>query len=232
VEAGETLQTVFYDDEKKGKVRVDAAKNAVAHKAVFAMNTDYYTYRIGSSRRTGVVIRNGELLIDDPYTEPKSLFPNLDTIAFYPDGRMEVAHSYEHTGKWFIENGAVNVYSFGPYLIRDGVVNSDLYAGNNLTSKNPRCAIGMVEPGHYVMILCEGRLKRSGGVTMNQLALMMKKKGATQAINLDGGQTAVMCFMGKQLNQIGKYNGKTNARETCDILCIGTSDMVGNTEFR
>ena len=223
VSAGEYLKTYFYDDQKKGKTRVDAAKNAIAHKAVFAMNTDYYTYRVGGPRRVGIVIRNGEVLYDDAYTTAKNLFPNLDTVAFYPDGSLAVAHSYEHDAAYFVSQGAENVYSFGPYLIRDGEVNPDLYSGNNLTSKNPRCAIGMVEPGHYVMILAEGRLKRSGGVTMNALALMMKSKGCTQAINLDGGQTAVMVFMGKQLNQIGKYNGKTSARQTCDIMAIGTS---------
>ena len=231
VDAGEYLKTYFYDEEKKGKVRVDAAKNAIAHKSVFAMNTDYYTYRISSTRHTGIVIRNGEILYDDPYTKPTTLFPNLDTVAFFPDGRLEVAHSYENTAQTLLDAGAENVYSFGPYLIRDGAVNTDIYTGANLTSKNPRAAIGMVEPGHYVCIMCEGRLKRSGGVTMNQLALMMKSKGCTQAINLDGGQTCVMIFMGKQLNLIGKYDGKTSARETCDIMAIGTSEQVGNVTF-
>ena len=232
VEAGEYLKTLFYDDEKKGKVRVDAAKNAIKHQSVFAMNTDYYTYRISSTRHTGVVIRNGQILYDDPYTKATTLFPNLDTLAFYPDGRLEVAHSEEHGAQWFIDQGAENVYSFGPYMIRDGVVNSDMYNSRNTKYKSPRCAVGMVEPGHYVAIICEGRMKTSSGVTINALALMMKEKGCTQAINLDGGQTAVMVFMGKQLNKIGKYDGKTSARETCDIMAIGTSELVGNVEFK
>ena len=232
LEAGNRLKTAYYDEEKKGHKVVDAAENALLHKAVFATNTDYYTYRVSGPRRTGVEIRNGEIIYDDGYKKAMNLFPNLDTLAFYPDGRLEVAHSYEYTASDFISKGAENVYSFGPYLIRDGVVNSALYSGSNLTSKNPRFAIGMIEPGHYVCILCEGRLKRSSGVTMNQLALLMKQKGCTQAINMDGGQTCVMVFMGKQLNQIGKYDGKTSARKTCDIMYIGTSDLVGNVTFK
>lgn len=232
VSAGEYFKTLFYDPAKRGKVRVDAAKNAIAHKTVFAMNTDYYTYRISGPRRTGVVIRNGEVLYDDAYPKATNLFPNLDTLAFYPDGRLEVAHSYEHDAKYFIEQGAENVYSFGPYLIRDGELNPDMYDRRNTKYKSPRCAVGMVEPGHYVAIITEGRMKRSSGVTVNGLALMMKAKGCTQALNLDGGQTAVMVFMGKQLNQIGKYDGKTSARETCDIMAIGTSELVGNVTFK
>lgn len=232
LEAGERIRTLFYDDTKREKVRVDAAQNALSHKVVFATNTDYYTYRIGSPRRTGVVIRNGELLIDDPYPKPNTLFPNLDTLAFYPDGRLEVAHSHEHTGKELLASGAENVYSFGPILVRDGVLNPDVMQGVDMTSAQPRYGIGMIEPGHYVAILAEGRLPRSGGVSKYQLAAMLKRRGCVQAINLDGGQTAVMVFMGKQINQIGKYDGKTSARPTCDILAVGTSELVGNVDFQ
>ena len=81
-------------------------------------------------------------------------------------------------------------------------------------------------------ILAEGRLKDSNGVSVKQLALMMREKGCTVAYNLDGGQTAVFEFMGKQLNRIGVYDGKTNARKTCEILGIGTSEQVGNVELK
>lgn len=235
VDAGEYLKTLFYDENKKGAKRVDAAKNATEHKSVFAMNTDYYTYRVSSNngRRTGVVVRNGKVLYDDGYKKENTYFPNLDMVAFFPDGRLEVYHSYEFTGKQLVEMGAENVYSFGPYLIRDGKLSDAVFSNSSVENKNPRCAIGMVEPGHYVAIMAEGRLDRSGGITMNHLALLMKKKNCETAINLDGGQTAVMCFMGKQINRIGKYDGgKTNARETCDILTIGTSEQVGNVEWQ
>ncbi|NCB36699.1 MAG: hypothetical protein EOM58_11740 [Clostridia bacterium] len=46
------------------------------------------------------------------------------------------------------------------------------------------------------------------------------------AFNLDGGQTAVMVFMGQQLNKIGIYDGKTNSRPTSEVLGIGHSDQV------
>ena len=232
---GELLRTVWRDEEKKAKERGDAAETARMHKAVFAMNTDYFTYRVDvhNSRKTGVVIRDGEILYDDRYTEQqvtKSLFPNLDTLAFYPDGSMSVHHSYDLTAQEYIDAGAYAVYSFGPYLIKDGQLSERAYTSSD--AKNPRCAIGMVEPGHYVAIMCEGRLSRSNGVDMEYLAKLMRSKNCQIAFNLDGGQTAVMCFMGKQLNLIGKYDGKTNARPTCDILAFGTSEQVGVYEVQ
>lgn len=231
LDAGEMLRTVQNDPEKMGKVRVDATETAKKHNVVFAMNTDYYTYRVAvnNNRHTGIVIRDGRILYDDPYTEKQvtnSMFPNLDMLAFMPDGSLKVYHSWEKTAQEFIDEGVQTVYSFGPYLLLDGKVSERAYANNE--NKNPRCAIGMVEPGHYVAIMCEGRLKRSAGVTISYLAKMMRAKGCQVAFNMDGGQTAVMVFMGKQLNQIGAYDGgKTNSRPTSEVLGFGTSEQVG-----
>lgn len=236
LDAGEMLCTVQNDPEKMGKVRVDATETAKKHNVVFAMNTDYYTYRVAvnNNRHTGIVIRDGRILYDDPYTEKQvtnSMFPNLDMLAFMPDGSLKVYHSWEKTAQEFIDEGVQTVYSFGPYLLLDGKVSERAYANNE--NKNPRCAIGMVEPGHYVAIMCEGRLKRSAGVTISYLAKMMRAKGCQVAFNMDGGQTAVMVFMGKQLNQIGAYDGgKTNSRPTSEVLGFGTSEQVGTYEVQ
>lgn len=236
VEKGEILKTVQNDAEKMGKVRVDATETAKKHNVVFAMNTDYYTYRVAvnNSRKTGVVIRDGQILYDDRYTEKQvsdSLFPNLDTLTFYPDGSMSVHHSWELTAQEYIDNGAYDVYSFGPYLIKDGKLSERAY--NSSDSRNPRAAVGMVEPGHYVAIMCEGRLKRSTGVTVGYLAKLMRAKGCQVAFNIDGGQTAVVVFMGKQLNMIGAYDGgKTNSRPTSEVMGFGRSDQVGVYEVK
>lgn len=236
VEKGELLKTTQNDPVKMAKVRVDATETAKKHGIVFAMNTDYYTYRVAvkNSRKTGVVIRDGEILYDDRYTEKQvtpSLFPNLDTLAFYPDGSLSVHHSYDLTAQEYIDAGAYDVFSFGPYLIKDGKLSEKAYTSSD--TRNPRAAIGMVEPGHYVAVMCEGRLKRSTGVTMSYLAKLMRSKNCQVAFNIDGGQTAVVVFMGKQLNQIGAYDGgKTNSRPTSEVVGIGHSDQVGIYEVK
>lgn len=236
VESGELLKTIQNDPEKMGKVRADAMETAKKHGVVFAMNTDYYTYRVSvdNGRKTGTVIRDGRILYDDRYTEKeyaKNYFPNLDSLAFYPDGSMSVHRPYELTAQDYIDRGAYAVYSFGPYLIKDGKLSEAVYTAND--AKNPRAAIGMIEPGHYMAIMCEGRLKRSTGVTMSYLAKLMRDRGCQVAFNMDGGQTAVMIFMGKQLNQIGAYDGgKTNSRPTSEVMGIGYSEQVGVYEVK
>ncbi len=237
IEQGEMLRTIWNDDVKRTKVRVDAAETAKKHNVVFATNTDYFTYRVDvkNGRPTGVVVRNGEILFDDGYATrekaDKAGMPNLDMVAFMKDGSLQVFRSDEISAQEMIDLGAYDVYSFGPYLMKDGKLSQQAYDANE--SKNPRCALGMVEPGHYVYIMVEGRLDRSHGITMKELAKLMRAKGCENAINLDGGQTAVLIFMGKQLNKIGSYDGgKTNSRPTCEVMGVGYSEQVGTYEVK
>jgi LmbE family N-acetylglucosaminyl deacetylase len=202
----------------------DATVTARKYGTVFGINTDYYTYRLGGPRAEGIEIRDGAIVIDDPFSVPTSFFPPLDTLALFPDGSMQVHASLDLCAQDYLDMGATDVYSFGPWLINNGELNPASDSWN--TSTEPRCAIGMIEPGHYVVIMAEGRIKESDGISKLLLALLMQQKGCQVAFNLDGGQTAVILFMGRQLNVIGEYDGKTNARRTTEILGIGTSADV------
>lgn len=225
-EAGEMFDSIQYDYDAIGEVSVDASEIAKKYGTVFAVNTDYYTYRVASKtlRKKGIVIRDGQILLNDPYTGATTNFPNLDTLALFPDGSMTVHTSYDLTAQEYLDLGATDVYAFGPYLISDGELNPAAEGWADYT--NPRCAIGMIEPGHYAAVMAEGRLTTSEGITMTHLAALMQNMGCTVAFNLDGGQTSVMLFLGRQLNAIGEYDGNTSARETTEILGIGTSALV------
>ena len=73
-------------------------------------------------------------------------FPNLDNLALYADGNMEVYYSDEKTAQEYQEMGAVDVLAFGPVLVRDGQLNTEALEKYG-TSHAPRTAIGMVEKG-------------------------------------------------------------------------------------
>ncbi len=235
-EAGELIQNFEVDPAKKSKARADAAETARNHKLVFAANGDYYNYRMGSKNGhpVGIEIRNGEIYFDTRYSyDETEFFPNLDTLAFYQDGRVDVHHSFEVSAEEYLAQQAYMVFSFGPYLIRNGQLSEWVLDAGKTKAKNPRHSFGMVEPGYYVDIMCEGRLgSRSEGVTMPQMALISQAAGLQECCNLDGGQTCVVIFMGHQLNKIGKYDGKTNARPTCEVFGGAFSDQVGSYELK
>lgn len=229
VEAGEVFKAVPADPEKWGKAKdVVAAKIASDNKVVFGMNNDYYTYRIARKIMVGIVLRDGQIISEKTVKYPRQRFPTLDTLALMPDGSMNVYYSDELTAQEYLDLGVKDVFSFGPILIRDGELNQDVITYNFGQTNQPRCAVGMVEPGHYYAVLMEGRLNKvSNGETIPFLMDLMQKGGCQTAFNLDGGQTAVMVFMGKQITRIGSYNGgKTSPRTTTDIIGIGYSELV------
>lgn len=226
--AQEQVGSILYDPEHPQKTHVQTALIARQNQVVFGMNTDYYTYRIGRKTITGMVIRDRNVFFDRVPEANRSQFPNLDTLAMYENGSWQVYHSDELTADEYLAKGAVDVYSFGPYLVRDGEINPFIAKMTNGKTPQPRVAIGMIEPGHYYAMLAEGRIKnKSVGVSIEHMANHMLDAGCVQALNLDGGQTAVMSFMGDQVTRIGKYSGgRTNPRATTEIIGVGHSDLI------
>ena len=232
LEKGERVGSVLMYPEEIGKNQkrhVQPAQIARENQVVFAMSTDYYTYRIGRNSIVGAVIRGGQILYDNAPAHNRSKFPNLDTLAMFSDGSWLVFYSDEYTAEELLAMGAVDVFCFGPYLVRDGQLNpfvEMMYSGK---TTQPRCAIGMIKPGHYFAALAEGGMAReSVGVTIAQLAECMRAAGCTQALNLDGGQTGVILFMGEQISRIAQYSGgRTHPRASTEILGVGRSELAG-----
>ena len=199
--------------------------------AVLAVNGDYASYRWSNMRypkeryKVGILLRDGEIQSSETKKSGNTSFPNLDTLAIYPDGRMEVHDSRELTAEEYVEKGAVHVLAFGPWLIRDGVLNPLLAKFGS--SRAPRTAIGMVEPWHYFAMMVEGRSKNSKGGDISFLARKLLDRGCTEALNLDGGETSCMLFMGKQINVVGSaHNSRGFARKGAEFLSIGISALT------
>lgn len=179
---------------------------------MLAMSDDYYGYR--QYRRDlkkatwppGIILRNGEIF----YTltrdsSKKRNFPPMDTLAVYPDGSMKVRICDELTAEEYLADGATQVFSFGPWLIRDGQANEDvLHPKKNdiMKNSNPRAVMGMVEPFHYIlMVVGVPNENRYVGVSGEWLINKLLEYGCTEALNLDGGGTACMIFNGKTIIQ-------------------------------
>ena len=229
-EAGELPVTVFNDPDKPKSGKEYMRNIAMNNKVVFATTTDYYIYRIKQKYPTGIEVRNGEVMFDDPHKLEYSWgsMPTYETLALYRDGHGESLPNKDKSAPDYVSEGATQVFSFGPCLVKDGELTQ---YSKELTNKsyNPRLAIGVVENGHYVVVMCEGRIKRSKGTQMAYLAELMMREGCTIAVNMDGGQSAAIAFMGHQLNQV--WSQQPNGREQADVLAFGFSDQVGSFEM-
>ena len=104
--------------------------------------------------------------------------------------------NYSLTPNW---EDVDNIISGGPYLLKEGSVYIDtgLEKLNAISGRNPRTAIGYTKENTMIIVTVEGRKEGSSGVTLNELALIMKSLGCYEAINLDGGSSTVMYADGK-----------------------------------
>lgn len=95
-----------------------------------------------------------------------------------------------------------HIISGGPYLLKDNQIFIDMTAQKlqSIGGRNPRTAIGYTEENNLVLVAVDGREGSSVGLTLVELAKLMKTLGCTNAINLDGGGSTVMYIKGQIVN--------------------------------
>ena len=178
--------------------------------AILAVNGDFY-----GARNRGYVIRNGVL-----YREAGS--KENEDLVLYADGTMKVVNEADVSAKTLLNDGAAQVWAFGPGLISDGeiTISARQEVGRAMAS-NPRTAIAFVDEGHYLFVVSDGRTSENDGLTLYELAQFLQSLGAETAYNLDGGGSSTMVFMGEVINNPTTNGRNTSERSVSDIVCIG-----------
>ncbi|MBR4458860.1 MAG: phosphodiester glycosidase family protein [Clostridia bacterium] len=196
--------------------------------AVFAVSDDFFGYRLLHKQRVGVVIRNGIVWSEKTRAASSRNFPPLDVMAVFADGRMEAFESDAHTAQEYLDMGVVSTYAFGPILVKDGEICADL-AKWNAKDRSPRMAMGMTEDGTIILLDAMGRRKDALGVTLPWMAEKMKTLGVVDALNLDGGNTTCMVFMGDIINRPAGVRRK-DLRAVNSVIGVREADPEADTE--
>lgn len=199
----ECLRTAFAKDTYGKSIKEDVVVMANRNNAIGSINSDYYGF--GSA---GIVIRNG-VLYRDKFQDGEEI------CVIFRDGNMKVYHdASEMDVTEVMAEGAWQSFSFGPGLLDE---NGNLRAeGYEKTLHDPRTFIGMIEPGHYVFVVIDGRQNGySDGMTYKGCAELSQKLGCSVAYNLDGGGTSQMTFFGTLTNHPWE-----NGRPTSDIIYV------------
>lgn len=212
VSSAEYLKTALAQNTYGTNVTAKTSETAAANNAILAVNGDYY-----GANTTGYVIKNGVLYRD-------SIRDNASygDLAIYADGSFKVVYEDQVTAQELIDQGVVNLLAFGPALVENGeiVVDTSTEVGRAMAS-NPRTAIGIIDENHYIIVVSDGRTSESQGLTLYQMAEIMKQYGASTAYNLDGGGSSTLYFNGQVINK-PTTNGNTIAeRAVSDIVYIG-----------
>ena len=205
----EYLRSAFAQSAYGRNVTDTTSAIAADVNAILAINGDFY-----GARNTGFVVRNGVI-----YRRMKS---DEEGLAMYEDGHFEVIDESSVSADRLVKDGAVQVWSFGPGLVKDGkiAVTTGEEVGRALES-NPRTAIAYVGENHYMFVVADGRTSENDGLSLYELAEFLESLGVQTAYNLDGGGSSTMVFLGKVVNNPTTGGRKIKERSVSDIVYIG-----------
>lgn len=179
--------------------------------AVLGITADYFN---NHCNKKGVIIMNGKVYADKKRNT---------TLAIMPDGSLKVYEPGETDAGSLQKMGVQNAFSFGPILVKDGVLDKQSIKDHWLSGRayEYRAAIGQDVPGHYIVIVTRG------GFRMTELAQLFVDRGCKLAYMMDGGHSACMIFMGEQLNQQipGSVDGVCQ-RPLPDLMMFGVNPAV------
>ena len=212
VSSSEYLKTAFAQNTYGNNVTAKTSETAANNNAILAVNGDYY-----GANTTGYVIRNG-VVYRDTVREDSS---NGD-LAIYKDGSFKIIYEDQVSADQLVKDGVVNLLAFGPSLVENGeiAVDTNSEVGQSMSS-NPRTAIGIIDENHYIIIVSDGRTSESEGLSLYQMAEIMKSYGVKTAYNLDGGGSSTLYFNGHVINKPTTNGNTISERSVSDIVYIG-----------
>lgn len=179
-----------------GDIITEFAKD---HNTLVAINASGFIDEEGNGHGGNVV---GSTVLDGvEFGHPS---PSLKLFGFKQDNKFYIENYSEQKildYKWAIQ--------FSPALIVDGEKYVQGTFGYGL---QPRSAIAQTLSGEFLMLIIDGRqIGHSIGATVNDLAEIMLRHKAYQAMNMDGGSSSIMNYRGKTIskpsskNSLGRY---------------------------
>ncbi|MBG9368203.1 phosphodiester glycosidase family protein [Streptococcus sp. NLN64] len=212
VSSSDYLKTALAQNTYGTNITAKTSETASSNNAILAVNGDYY-----GANASGYVIRNGTIYRD-------TIRDNADfgDLAIYADGSFKIIKETEVTAQELVDDGVVNLLAFGPALIENGqiAVDTSTEVGRAMAS-NPRSAIGIIDENHYIIVVADGRTEESQGLSLYQMAEVLKEYDAQTAYNLDGGGSSTLYFNGQVINNPTTNGNTISEREVSDIVYIG-----------
>ncbi|CAD0141442.1 protein of unknown function [Streptococcus thermophilus] len=120
----------------------------------------------------------------------------------------------------------VNTFAFGPTLVKNGkvAVSENEKVGQDMAD-NPRTAIVVIKESdgsvHYIVIVSDGRTSESSGLTLYEMAELMKSYCVMTGYNLDSGDSSTMYSNGQVIDKPTTNGNKISERAVSDIVYIG-----------
>lgn len=154
--------------------------------AIVAVNGD--SYSVDGHMESGVLVRNGELY--------RAEGTRYDQCVLYRDGVMRIFRDGEPVSDAASAAEIWQTWNFGPALLdENGEIPASYNTNDYIRNSHPRTAIGYYEPGHYCLMVVDGRQENfSRGMYLEEMSVVFHDLGCKAAYNLDGGHCSFMTF--------------------------------------
>lgn len=177
------LQTAFAKDTYGVGYSEKLTDMSARMQSVLAVNGDSYSNN--RHEDNGTIIRNGVVYRNKQTTE--------ETCVLNWDGTMDIFQPGQLDLQQLVDRGAYQSWIFGPSLLdENGKAKDTFQTWDYIRESHPRTAIGYYEPGHYCLLLVDGRQDASRGMFLEEMAKVFEDLGCRAAYNLDGGHCSFM----------------------------------------
>ena len=155
------------------------------------------------------ILKNGIADVAWTYSDSSSpvLYASQMPVPFIKtnDAQLKKAKVMRMKHANFGEWNVATAVGGGPVLVQHGkvkVTNNEerKFYGKAIYDRHPRTAIGYTKDNKIIVFVCEGRSERAAGLSLPQMANILKELGCLEALNLDGGGSTCMLINGKEVN--------------------------------
>lgn len=150
----------------------------------------------------------------DKYAEPTASYPveASDWNPYYAVTAGPVLVKNGNVVPDFTQSQSGNEY----YISNYEVIPYDIYGVGVIPD---RTAVGVTSDGKIILFVCDGRISKSQGATIVELARIMKGLGCIEAVNFDGGGSTAMVVMGSRVNSLeSNTSGATENRPVASTM--------------
>lgn len=159
---------------------------------------------MGSDIPVGYVIKDHEIIWTPKGQSEDTYRDNI--IGLTDDGKLKLMANA--TGKEAIDAKIKDGLVFGPFLIVNG---KEIEIVGDPWGKSPRMAIAQRKDGVIMFLAIDGR-NYIDGASLQDVIDVLKRYGAYNAANLDGGQSSTLVVDGKLENSPPAEAKRTNGR--------------------
>lgn len=190
----------YIEIKRKGNAPVFALGNEVKAKkttstfgkelgAIAAINGTFFDVANGGS--VDFIKMNGTVVKENVLGKNGKRVRHQEAAIVINDQKKLTLKKWDGTPNWENNLTEKDVMLSGPLLLSNKNV-EELDTTSFTKSRHPRSAIGIKANGKVIVLTVDGRQENSAGMSLYELAKVMRWLGCVSAINLDGGGSTTL----------------------------------------